>query len=88
MEGYLKDKFRLHQAINSTSIHSLTRHMADQTLAGLKGTVDGFEKKVMDLNTKIASLTTACANKATQDMLNCPETKLNKIIDVNNLKKE
>ena len=41
----------------------------------------------MDLNTKVASLTTACANKVMQDMLNRLETKLNKIVDVNNLKK-
>jgi len=87
MEGYLKDKFRLHQVINCTFICFLTRHMADQTLAGLKGTVDGFEKKDTDLSTKVASLTTACGNKVTQDMLNRLETKLNKIVDVNNLKK-
>jgi len=87
MEGYLKDKFRLHQSINCTFIRFLTRHMADQTSAGLKGTVEGFEKKVTDLTTKVASLTTACGNKVTQDMLNRLETKMNKIVDVNNLKK-
>jgi hypothetical protein len=54
MEGYLKDKFRLHQAINSTFICFLTRHMADQTSAGLKGTVEGFKKKVTDLNNKVS----------------------------------
>jgi len=37
MEAYLKDKFCLHQAINSTFICFLTRHMADKTSAGLKG---------------------------------------------------
>jgi hypothetical protein len=58
MEGYLKDKFCLHQAINSTFIHFITRHMADQTSAGLKGTVEGFEKRVTELTTKVASLTT------------------------------
>ena len=56
MEGYLKDKFRLHQAINSTFICFLTRHMVDQTLAGLKGTVEGFEKRVTELTTEVASL--------------------------------
>ncbi len=87
MEGYLKDKFRLHQAINSTLICFLTRHMADQTLAGLKGTVEGFEKKVMDLNNKVSTLTMDRGKKVTQDMLNCLKTKLNKIVDVKNLEK-
>ncbi len=87
MEGYLKDKFHLHQAINSTFICFLTRHMADQTSAGLKGTVEGFEKKVTDLNNKVSTLMTDCGKKVTQDMFNCLETKLNKIVDVNNLKK-
>ena len=32
-------------------------------MAGFKGTVDGFEKKVTDLSTKVASLTTSCRNK-------------------------
>jgi hypothetical protein len=75
MEGYLKDKFRLHQAINSTFIRFLTRHMADQMSAGLKGT------------TKVASLTTTCTNKVSQDIFNRLDTKVNKIVDVNNLKK-
>jgi hypothetical protein len=87
MEGYLKDKLCLHQAINSTFICFLTRHMANQTSAGLKGTVEGFENKVMDLNNKVSTLTTDCGKKVTQDMFNCFETKLNKIVDVNNLKK-
>jgi hypothetical protein len=87
MEGYLWDKFCLHQAINSTFIRFLTRHMADQMSVGLKGTVDGFKKKVTDLTTKVTTLTTACANKMTQDMFNCLETKLNKIVVENNLKK-
>ena len=83
----MKDKFRLHQAINSTFIRFLTRHMADQTLAGLKGMVEGFEKKIMDLTTKVASLTTTCTNKVSQDIFNRLDTKVNKIVDVNNLKK-
>ncbi len=87
MEGYLCEKFRLHQAINSMFICFLTWHMADQTLADLKGTVAGFKKKVTDLTTKVTTLTTACANKVTQDMFNCLETKLNKIVIENNLKK-
>jgi hypothetical protein len=87
MESYLKDKFHLHQAINSMFIRFLTRHMADQMLAGLKGTVEGFEKKVTDLNNKVSTLTTDCGKKVTQDMFNRLETKLNKIVDVNNLKK-
>jgi hypothetical protein len=87
MEGYLKDKFRLHQAINSTFIRFLTRHMADQTLAGLKGTVEGFEKKITDLTSNVASLMTTCTNKVSQDIFNRLDTKANKIVDVNNLKK-
>ena len=87
MEGYLKDKFRLHQAINSTFIRFLTRHMADQTSAGLKGTVEGFEKRVTELTTKVVSLTTTCANKVSQDIFNHLDTKVNKIVDVNSLKK-
>jgi uncharacterized protein (DUF488 family) len=87
MESYLKDKFCLHQAINSTFIRFLTRHMADQTLAGLKGAVEGFEKRVTELTTKVASLTTTCANKVSQDIFNRLDTKVNKIVDVNNLKK-
>ena len=87
MEGYLKDKFRLHQAINSTFIRFLTRHMADQTSAGLKGMVEGFEKRVTELTTKVASLMTTCANKVLQDIFNRLDTKVNKIVDVNNLKK-
>ena len=87
MEGYLKDKFRLHQAINSTFICFLTRHMEDQTSAGLKGTVEGFEKRVTELTTKVASLTTTCTNKVSQDIFNRLDTKVNKMVDVNNLKK-
>ncbi len=87
MEGYLKDKFCLHQVINSTFICFLTRYLADQTLAGLKSTVEGFEKRVTELTTKVASLTTTCANKVSQDIFNHLDTKVNKIIDVNNLKK-
>jgi hypothetical protein len=87
MEGYLKDKFCLHQAINSMFVCFLTWHMVDQMSVGLKGTVDGFEKKVTDLNNKVSTLTTDCGKKVTQDMFNCLETKLNNIVDVNNLKK-
>jgi hypothetical protein len=87
MEGYLWDKFHLHQAINSMFICFLTEHMADQTLVSLKGMVDGFEKKVTDLTTKVITLTTACANKVTQDMFNRLKTLLNKTVAENNLKK-
>ena len=61
--------------------------MADQSLAGLKGTVEGFEKRVTELTTKVASLTTTCVNKVSQDIFNRLDTKVNKIVDVNNLKK-
>jgi hypothetical protein len=86
MEGYCWDKFCLYQAINSTFICFLLRHMVSQTSVGLKGTVDGFEKKVTDLTTKVTTLTTACTNNVTQDMFNGLETKLNKIVVENNLK--
>ncbi len=87
MEGYLRDKFRLHQAINSTFIRFLTRHMADQTLVGLKGSVDGFEKKITDLSSKVTTLTTVCSNKVTQEMFNRLESKMDRIVTDNNLKK-
>ena len=75
MEGYLKDKFRLHQAIYSTFICFLTWHMADQTWAGLKGTVEGFEKRVTELTMKVASLRTTCTNKVSQDIYNHLDTR-------------
>ncbi len=87
MEGYLRDKFRLHQAINSTFICFLTQHMADQTSVGLKGLVDGFEKKITDLSSKVTTLTTACSNKVTQEMFNRLESKMDWIVTNNNLKK-
>ena len=51
--------------------------------------MEGFEKKITDLTKtkKVASLTTTCTNKVSQDIFNCLDTKVNKIVDVNNLKK-
>ncbi len=87
MEGYLRDKFCLHQLINSTFICFLTRHMADQTSMGLKGLVDRFEKKVVDLTSKVTALTMDSTKKVSQDMFNCLESKLDRIVMDNNLKK-
>jgi hypothetical protein len=50
MVGYLKEKFRHHQAlINSTFVQFLTRHIADQLAIGLKTSVDDLKKEVSEL---------------------------------------
>ncbi len=53
MDGYLREKFCRHQAINSTFIRFLTHHMADQTAVGLKATVDSLKASVADLEKKV-----------------------------------
>jgi hypothetical protein len=87
MEGYLRAKFRHHQAINSTFIRFLTRHMADQSAAGLKGDVDGLKKSVAELEKKIKTVDTDGSKKVTQEMFNRLESKLETVIAANNLKK-
>jgi hypothetical protein len=56
MDGYIWEKFCCHQAINSTLIFYHTQHMADQTLVGLKGTVDSLKGSVAELKKKIKAL--------------------------------
>ncbi len=53
---------------------------------GLKGLVDRFEKKVADLTSKVTALTTD-SKKVSQDMFNHLESKLDRIVTDNNLKK-
>jgi hypothetical protein len=50
MSGYLKEKFRHHQALNSTFVCFLTRHIADQLAIGLKSTIDQLKKEISKLN--------------------------------------
>ncbi len=52
MDSYLREKFWRHQAINSTFIRFLTRHMADQTSVGLKTTVDNLKASVAELENR------------------------------------
>ena len=87
MDGYLSAKFRLHQAINSTFIRFLTRHMADQTGAGLKGIIDGLKTTVAELEKKVKNIDTDGSKKVTQEMFNHLESKLENVITANNLRK-
>jgi hypothetical protein len=87
MDSYLREKFRRHQAINSTFIRFLTRHMVDQTLVGLKSTVDSLKSSVAELEKKLKAQESDGLKKVTQDMFNRLESKLENIIKANNLKK-
>jgi hypothetical protein len=87
MDGYLRAKFRRHQAINSTFIRFLTRHMADQSAAGLKGVVDSLKSSVADIEKKLKNLDIYGSKKVAQDMFNRLESKLDNVITANNLKK-
>ena len=87
MDGYLREKFRRHQAINSTFIRFLTRHMADQTAIGLKTTVDNLKTAVAELEKKVKAHEADGSKKVTQEMFNRLESKLENVIKVNNLKK-
>ena len=87
MDGYLRVKFCRHQAINSTFIRFLTRHMADQSAAGLKGVVDSLKSSVADIEKKIKNLDINGSKKVKQDMFNWLESKLDNVITANNLKK-
>ncbi len=53
MDSYLREKFWRHQAINSTFIRFLTRHMVDQTSVGLKTTVDNIKASVAELEKRM-----------------------------------
>ncbi len=86
MDGYQREKFCCHQAINSTFICFLTRHTADQTSVGLKGTVDSLKGSVAELEKKLRALEVDGSKKITQEMFNCLESKLENVISANNLK--
>jgi hypothetical protein len=87
MEGYICAKFHHHQAINSTFIHFLTHHMADQTSVGLKGTVDSLKGTISELKKKVKTRESDGSKKITQEMFNCLKSKLENVIAANNLKK-
>ncbi len=78
MNGYLKGKFRHHQAINSTFVRFLTRHMADQSALGLKSTVDA-------LNSEVKAIKTECAKKVSETVFNKLDSKVTQLIRLNNL---
>jgi hypothetical protein len=81
MDGYLQAKFHCHQGINTMFMHFLTRTMADQMAAGLKGQVDKLEKQVKSLTDKLDTLVT---KKSFHDV----DTKLEDIINANFLKRK
>ena len=76
MTGYLKEKFRHHQAINSTFVHFLTRHMADQLALRLKSTVDA-------LNAEVKALKTKCAKKVGETVFNKLDSKVTQLVRLN-----
>ncbi len=87
MDSYLCKKFWRHQAINSTFIRFLTRHMADQTLMGLKTTVDNLKASVAEFEKRVKAQELDGSKKVTQDTFNQLESKLENVIKANNLKK-
>jgi hypothetical protein len=87
MDSYLREKFWWHQAINGTFIRFLMRHMADQTLMGLKTTVDNLKASVAELKKRVNAQESDGSKKVTQDMFNQLESKLENVIKANNLKK-
>jgi hypothetical protein len=80
MESYLRERFRGHPGIHSLFIHFLTRHMADQTFIGLKGSVN-------KLSTRVKKLEEHSGNKITQEMYNRLDAKVESIIKANDLKR-
>jgi hypothetical protein len=78
MAGYLKEKFRHHQALNSTFVRFLTRHMADQLAIGLKMSVDHLKKEVSKLKGGKATVSLDTFNKL--------DSKVSALIRLNNLK--
>jgi hypothetical protein len=68
MDSYQREKFCRHQAINSTFICFLMRHMADQTLVGLKGTMDSLKGSVAELERKRRALEVDGSKKIMQEM--------------------
>ncbi len=78
MAGYLKEKFRHHQALNSTFIRFLPRYMADQSAIGLKTSVDHLKKEVSKLKGGKATVSLDTFNKL--------DSKVSVLIRLNNLK--
>jgi hypothetical protein len=78
MSGYLKEKFRHHQALNSTLAHFLTWHMADQSGIGLKSTVHQLKKEISELKGGKATVSLDAFNKL--------DSKVSMLIRLNNLK--
>ncbi len=78
MAGYLKEKFRHHQALNSTFIQFLTQHMADQLAIGLKPSVDHLKKEVSKFKGGKATVSLDTFNKL--------DSKVSVLIRFNNLK--
>jgi hypothetical protein len=78
MAGYLKEKFRHHQALNSTFVRFLTRHMADQLAIGLKTSVDHLKKEISKLKSGKATVSLDTFNKL--------DGKVSALIRLNNLK--
>ena len=87
MDGYLKEKFCHHQAINSTFIRFFTSHMADQTAVKLKAMVDSLKASVTDLEKKVKAQESDGSRKITQEMFNRLKSKLENVIAANGLKK-
>jgi hypothetical protein len=76
MDGYLKEKFQCHQAINSTFIRFLTHHMADQMAVGLKALVDSFKASVAELKKKVKAQEFDGLKKIMQEMFNRLKSKI------------
>jgi hypothetical protein len=87
MDGYLKEKSRCHQAINSTFIQFSMRHVADQMAVGLKAMVDSLKASVTDLEKKVKAQESDGSRKITQEMFNRLESKLSNVIAANGLEK-
>jgi hypothetical protein len=63
MSGYLREKFRHHQALNSTFIHIFTHHMVDQSAIGLKSTMDQLKKDISEVKGAKATVSLDAFNK-------------------------
>jgi hypothetical protein len=76
MQGYLRDKFKHHQAIASCFIHFLTHHMDNQSTLGLKTNVDKLEADVQALKAR-------AEKKVSTEMFNRLDSKLQNLIRLN-----
>ncbi len=78
MTEYSQDKFKYHQAINSTFVRFLTHHMADKSAIGLKLTCDTLQSKVKVLETK-------STKKVTLNIYNKLDSKVSNLLCLNPL---